>query len=169
MDNPSSEVATKELKRDNIYWVGPYMVKNDKELQAYKYCVVEGFCWTVSKEGEVFCAGTVEKIKQRLAGDGTDAPETNPPLVTNPVTILSEGETTTLKDPESKEHNTVTPQNPPKTAGQPRKDLPLDVILQYSSEGLRTRQIAVRLSEELNTKISHMTIARILAGQKSLL
>ena len=164
----TTEIA--EPKQDSVYWIGHYQKKNEDELQGSKYCVVDGWCWTTGPGGSVFCAGPVEKIKNQLAGGSTDAPETNPPLSKNSVTKLSEGESTTLKDGESKTRSFVTPQKPVQKLkdGRPQKEIPVGIIVRFSTQGLGTRQIATKVRQETGIPVSHMTVQRILSGQRAL-
>lgn len=160
-------------KQSNVYWLGEYAKKHPEELTSYKYCVVDGFCWTTATDGRLFCAGPVEKIKRRLAGDNgvdTDATETNPPRVEGVGQNSKVGETTTLDDGEAKDHSFVPLKNATekKKLGRPKKESPAEIILQMSAEGLGSRQISLNLHAE-GVDISYKTVQRVLSGQRALI
>ena len=54
------------MTQEAIYWTDPYAKKNDKELQSYATCIVDGYSWRVAKSGKTYCAGKVENLKKEL-------------------------------------------------------------------------------------------------------
>lgn len=153
--------VTTEPKQDNIYWLGDYPKKDPGskvELLTSKYCVVDGYCWTTAKDGTVFCAGSAEKIKQRLSGDTTDAPETHPSVVKEVGQKSEQGETTIPKDAEAKAETFV-----PAKMGRPEKAMPVEKINQLDTKGLSSRQIADKLGG-----ISYKSVQRVINGQRVL-
>ena len=49
-----------------IYWIDPYEDKKDKELQAYRTCVIDGYGWQTAPSGRRYCAGKVEDLLKEL-------------------------------------------------------------------------------------------------------
>jgi len=47
-----------------IYWTDQYTKKDPKEFDSYATCVIDGRAWRVSKSGQTYCAGKIEKLKE---------------------------------------------------------------------------------------------------------
>lgn len=152
----------------------PKQTTNKGELQAFRYCVIDGECFTDRLEPAVLpdgrygflvksiCVGPVEKVKQKIQerenGDVTpsaNSGETQRPGVEDPVTKLKPSNDTPKSISEANKNNFVT-------AGRPKKSLPEKEIRAMHNKGMTTREIASKY------KVSHMTIARILNGQRVL-
>jgi len=132
----------KEVKTRGIYWTDPYIriKKYKEELDVYQFCVIDGFRYGVLPNGTRYCAGKVENIEKQ--SEPKPQPITKaPPINEKPLLQLTKGKPM-----------------PPKNVTE---DM-INKVLKFHKEGKSTREIGRLINE------NHMKVARIIAGQRSL-
>lgn len=173
-------MPTKE-KQTGIDYLDPLpkLTSNKEELQAFRYCVIDGNCYAMQLEPAVLpdgragylfknvCAGPVEKVKQKIQdrenGVVTPSPDRrqrHPSGVEEVGHNSSEGKTTILVENEG---GIMSQKRGPK-----HKELPQGLIKRMAKKEKSSRVIAQRLEDEKGIKVSYKTIQRILKGQRVL-
>jgi len=146
--------------RSTVRWADPYPKKDDRELQGYATCVIDGKGWRVSPSGRTYCIGRVEILPDgttiTVADKPPDSAETNPSVVEDSDPKLNKGKTTNTKDVKAKNNNFGS------GPGRPKKEFPEDLIKKMFKEKASMREISRK------TGVPFSSVQRILAGQRVL-
>jgi len=52
------------MSQEPIYWIDEYAKKKPEELTCYATCIIDGYAWRVTVNGQTYCAGKADEIKE---------------------------------------------------------------------------------------------------------
>lgn len=149
--NKSTATQNNNQREQNDHW---------EDDPAYgQVFVTGGVKWATTPTLGILKLDPGKPSVEKPTEENPQKPHRTQPTATEPVTKPTRVE---IHAPPKTKQSFVTP------GGRPKKELPERFIIGLAKQNKSCRQIVELLEKQKGIKVSHMTIARIIAGQKVL-